>query len=141
MSAVKEMVSDAEVSSTFPVMRQLRPHLDEGDYLRTIRRMQSSGSYRLAAVVDRERVLCVAGFRIVEFLAWGKFLYVDDLVTDESLRSGGHGERMLNWLAAEGSRNGCEQIHLDSYVVRHNTHRFYFREGMKISAYHFSKAF
>jgi hypothetical protein len=24
-------------------------------------------------------------------------------------------------------------------VQRHDTHRFYFREGMKISSYHFSK--
>jgi len=135
---IKEAVTDAEISATFPVIRQLRPHLVEDEYLETVKGMQRSG-YRLAAVVDGERVLCVAGFRIVEFLAWGRFLYVDDLVTDEDARSGGHGGRMLNWLAAEGKRNDCEQLHLDSYVVRHDTHRFYFREGMKISAYHFSK--
>jgi GNAT superfamily N-acetyltransferase len=63
---------------------------------------------------------------------------VDDLVTDEGSRSKSYGKLMLDWLIGEAKRNGCEQIHLDSGAQRHDTHRFYFREG-KVSAYHFSK--
>ncbi len=82
---------------------------------------------------------CAAGFRIVEFLAWGRFLYVDDLVTAENSRSEGQGKRMLDWLASLAREEGCGQLQLDSGVQRHDAHRFYFREGMKISSYHFSK--
>jgi GNAT superfamily N-acetyltransferase len=135
---VREMVSDEEVASTFPVMCQLRPHLEEVGYVERIREMRQGG-YRLAAVFDEGRVRCVAGFRIQDYLYCGKHLYVDDLVTDESSRSGGYGKLMLDWLLGEAKRNGCEQFHLDSGVQRHDTHRFYLREGMKISAYHFSK--
>ena len=132
------MLSDEEVASTYPVMRQLRPHLVKGKYVGKIGRMREYG-YRLAAVVDDERVLCVAGFRIVEVLAHGKFLYVDDLITDRTYRSRGGGKRMLDWLAAEAKSSGCGQLQLDSGVQRYDAHRFYFREGMRISSYHFAK--
>jgi GNAT superfamily N-acetyltransferase len=136
---IKEALTDAEISATFPVMRQLRLHLVEDEYLRMIRRMQRSG-YRLANATEDGRVRCVAGYRIVEFLAYGKFLYVDDLVTAEDARSGGYGRRMLDWLAGVAREEGAGSLQLDSGVQRHEAHRFYFREGMKISSYHFSVA-
>jgi GNAT superfamily N-acetyltransferase len=51
----------------------------------------------------------------------------------------GHGKRMLDWLTEEARRAGCVQPHLASGVQRSNTHRFYFREGHTLSAYHFRK--
>lgn len=133
------MVSEADVASTFPVMRQLRTHLKEDEYLEEVERMRRSG-YRLAVVLDGGRVRCVAGFRIVEFLAHGKYLYVDDLVTAEDARSEGHGERMLDRLTGIAREEGCGSLQLDSGVQRHEAHRFYFRKGMNISSYHFSKS-
>jgi GNAT superfamily N-acetyltransferase len=133
------MVSDQEITSTYAVIRQLRAHLDEDEYLEKIKRMWRSG-YRLAAATEGGEVRCVAGFRIVEFLAYGKFLYVDDLVTAEDTRSEGHGERMLDWLTGIAREEGCGSLQLDSGVQRHEAHRFYFRHGMKISSYHFSKS-
>lgn len=132
------MVSEADVASTFPVMRRLRAHLEEDGYLETVERMRRSG-YRLTAVVDEDRVRCVAGFRVQENLYGGRHLYVDDLITDGDTRSQGHGRQMLDWLVVEARRNGCGQFHLDSGVQRSDTHRFYFREGLTISAYHFRK--
>lgn len=136
---VREMISDKDVAATFAVMRQLRTHLTEEEYAESVKRMRASDNYRLAAVLDGGRVGCVAGYRIAEFLAHGRILYVDDLVTGEDTRSAGHGRRMLGWLAAEAEKNGCAGLQLDSGTWRHEAHRFYFREGMKISSYHFSK--
>ena len=104
-SEVREMVSDEEVVSAFPVMCQLRPHLGEGGYRERIRGVRQGG-YRLAAVVDEGQVRCVAGFRIQDYLYCGKHLYVDDLVTDEGSRSKSYGELMLDWLIGEAKRNG-----------------------------------
>ncbi len=136
---IQEAATDAEISETFPVMHQLRPHLEEEQYLEFVRRLQRSG-YRLTFATEGGEVRCVAGFRIVEFLAYGKFLYVDDLVTVEDARSEGHGKRMLDWLAGVARKEGCESFQLESGVQRHQAHRFYFREGMKISSYRFSMA-
>ena len=136
---IRNLTTDEEIEATFPVMSQLRQHLDESEYLSNVRRMEESDGYRLAAGFEDSRVRCVAGYRISEFLAYGKILYVDDLVTDEDARSRDFGGRMIGFLAEEARREGYAQLHLDSGVQRHDAHRFYFREGMKISNYHFIK--
>ncbi len=133
-------IPDDEVRATYPVMRQLRPqYISEEEYAATVGRMREAG-YRLVAVFDGEgQVLGVAGFRIGESLWAGRVLYVDDLVTNEDARSTGAGAKMLRWLEDEGARSGCTQLYLDSGVQRGRAHRFYFREGMTISSFHFTK--
>jgi hypothetical protein len=111
----KEMISDVESVPTFAVMRQLRTHLIEGEYLGTIKRLRHS-DYRIPAVVEAGEVRCVAGFRIVAFLAHGKFLYVDDLVAGESARLEGHAKRMFDWLSAVAREESCRSLQFDSGV-------------------------
>jgi GNAT superfamily N-acetyltransferase len=83
----------------------------------------------------------LAGFRINEYLAWERHLYVDDFVTAEVHRGQGHADRLFAWLEEEARRAGCTQFHLDSGVGenRQDAHRFYFRHGLRISAYHFQR--
>ncbi|MGH3086357.1 MAG: GNAT family N-acetyltransferase [Rubrobacteraceae bacterium] len=135
---VREVSSEEEVRKTYPVMRQLRSHLAEDEYVSAVERMRGEG-YRLAAAFDDGTILGVAGFRVQEFLYCGKILYVDDLVTAKEARSTGVGAAMMRWLEDEAKRNGCEQLHLDSGVQRKEAHRFYFREGMGIFSFHFVK--
>jgi GNAT superfamily N-acetyltransferase len=107
-----------------------------------IKRQRASG-YRLAGAfaAGREEAVAVAGFRINEFLAWDKHLYVDDFVTAESYRGQGHADRLFAWLEAEARQAGCTQLHLDSAVGEHrqDAHRFYFRHGLRIAAFHFQR--
>ena len=132
-------VSDSDVQACYPVMRQLRPHLREESFLERVRSLQTRG-YRLAYVSAGDSPVAVAGFRIGECLAWGRFLYVDDLVTAPSVRSKGYGSCLLRWLREVAESEGCEEMHLDSGVQRADAHRFYEREGMQVSSYHFSFA-
>lgn len=128
---------DAELQACYGVMRQLRPHLREDEFVQRIREQQQAG-YRLAYIEEGGRPVAVAGFRVGLNLAWGRFLYVDDLVTDEAHRSQGYGAAMLRWLFAQAKALGCQQVHLDSGVQRKDAHRFYQREGMRLASYHFS---
>jgi GNAT superfamily N-acetyltransferase len=124
----------------WPVMRQLRPHLDESSFVDQVQRQQSAWGYRLAYAADATGVGAIrgcAGFRVTEFLAWGRTLYVDDLVTDEVHRGHGVGGVLLDWLVAEAKSAGCAQLHLDSGVQRFGAHRFYLTHGMDITAHHF----
>lgn len=76
-----------------------------------------------------------------ENLAWGQFVYVDDLVTRVELRRRGHAAAVIEWVEEEGRRQRCAQLHLDSGVgpERADAHRFYFRHGLVITAYHFAR--
>ena len=129
--------SDTDILRCFPVMLQLRPHLVEAEFVARVRGMQAQG-FRLARLEEDGAVRAVAGYRYHEKLFSGSTLYVDDLVSDPAQRSRGHGARLLAWLIAEARKNRCDLFELDSGVQRFDAHRFYFRERMKISSYHFT---
>jgi hypothetical protein len=46
---------------------------------------------------------------------------------------------LLAELARRAAAAGCSVLDLDSGVQRHDAHRFYFREAMHISSYHFMR--
>ena len=131
--------SDEAIRRSFAVMSELRPDYTPETYLRQVRKQMDGHHYRIATLADQAGVQCVAGFRITESLAWKKFMYVDDLVTANSGRSSGYGKHMLDWLIDLARENGCGELHLDSGVQRHSAHRFYLRERMDITCYHFMR--
>ncbi|MBX7105570.1 MAG: GNAT family N-acetyltransferase [Gemmataceae bacterium] len=131
--------SDEQIAECFGVYVQLRPHLrDAADLVERVRRQMADG-FRLITVRRNGRVAAVAGYRVSENLAWGKFLYVDDLVTDAGTRSTGCGRELLDWLIVEARQLNCRQLHLDSGVQRFAAHRFYLRERMDITSHHFAR--
>ena len=138
MSAVvRKLTTDEDILAGRRVMRQLRPQITEDAYLSTVRRMMQTDGYLQAAVFEGHTVVAVAGYRFMEMLYAGKTLYVDDLNTDDTRRSRGHGKMLMEWLKNEAKSRGCVQLQLDSGVQREQTHRFYFREGLTINCYHF----
>lgn len=93
----------------------------------------------MAVTAESDGVVSVAVWRVFEDTNVGRRLYVDDLVSDEQRRSRGAGRLLLGWLEDKARELGCGALTLDSGVQRHDAHRFYFREGMVISAYCFKK--
>ncbi len=126
-----------EIARCYPVVAELRPHLEAGPFVEQVVRQQRDG-YRLAFLQDEEGVRACAGYRISESLSWGRFLYVDDLVTASTARSRGFGGELLDWLVAQARAAGCAQFHLDSGVQRFGAHRFYLTKRMDIIAHHFA---
>lgn len=133
---IRVATTDAEIAACYPVMRELRHHIREEQFLSRVRSQENTG-YRLAYVQEQDGVVAVAGFRVGENLAWGNFLYVDDLVTHSGHRSKGYGANLLSWLKEQAKILGCEQMHLDSGAQRKDAHRFYEREGMSLAGFHF----
>ena len=130
--------NDDDTGRCFPVMVQLRPHLTADDFIVRVKRQFQLSGYRLAYVEENGKIKAVAGFRITEMLFRGRFMYVDDLVTDATERSRGYGAALFDWLVEHAKTQKCEQFALDSGVHRSGAHRFYFTKRMEIVAYHFS---
>lgn len=131
--------SETDLLRCFPVVVQLRPHLSQGEFVSRVLLQQQEG-YQLAFLQQQETVKAIAGFRVMNLLSHGKVLYVDDLITDAASRSQGHGQRLINWLIDQAHSQGCTTLQLDSGVHRGEAHRFYFREGLVITAFHFAKS-
>ena len=131
-------MAPTEVGRCHEVMRELRPHFaNRKKFVEQVGRQQREG-YLLAFVEADGEVRAVAGYRFLQSLYSGRFLYVDDLVTRAADRSSGYGGKLLDWLVQQARKNNCANLELDSGVQRFDAHRFYFAKRMKISSYHFA---
>jgi GNAT superfamily N-acetyltransferase len=119
------------------VHRQLRPHMP-GDYVGRMSEVFAGGAEMAVAVVDG-RVAGITVFRVLEKTHSGRDLYCDDLITDEKLRSSGVGHALMQYMERICAERGCDTFSLDSGTYRPQAHKFYFREGMTISSFHFDK--
>ncbi len=130
-------VTDEEILATFSVMRQLRPHIQENAYVALVRKLEAEVRFQIAALRLNGEVTAVAGFRLCHSLGWGRYLYIDDLVTNDKARSTGAGKAMVEWLADFARNQACAEVRLDSAVNRYGAHRFYLRERFDIVCHHF----
>ncbi|HEX4018311.1 MAG TPA: GNAT family N-acetyltransferase [Frankiaceae bacterium] len=120
----------------YEVLRHLRTELT----LPQLHEIYAEGfpqGLRFTAVDDDGRLVAAAGWRLVACTTVGRRLYIDDLVTDPNVRSAGHGRLLLGELEKRARAAGCRILDLDSGVHRSDAHRFYFRERMSITSYHF----
>lgn len=131
-------LTEPEIAACFAVMRELRPHLSEAGFVEQVQRQMKNHGYVLVYVASQNEVVAVAGYRVAEFLAWGRTFYVDDLVCRSAFRERGYGGKLLDWLLEKARELSCDQFHLDSGVTRHDAHRLYLGRKLQISSHHFS---
>ena len=122
---VKELITRDEIMQGFPVMRQLRSHLDEHTYLELVLEAREVDRYRMFALMEGEKVVAVTGFKPMTTLYYGRFVWVCDLVTEQNNRSRGYGEKLLSYVHTWGKENGFESVALSSGLQRSDAHRFY----------------
>lgn len=130
-------LSEQEISDCYPVMAELRPHIRRDEFVPTVKRLTEVAGFRLAYLTD-DGVKAVAGFRVSEWLAGGRYLEIEDLVAKSGERSKGYGGKLFDWLVAHAKEKGCAQVRLVSNVSRSDAHRFYLQKGMKLEAHYFS---
>ena len=140
-SALVDLAADNAdaVTRCLPVLRVLRPHLGPDEAIAAQLARQARQGYRLLAVVAADgAVLALAGWRFQENTVYGRFLYVDDLVTLPDRRGDGLGERLIQALADEGRAAGCTRLVLDTGITNSAAQRFYYRQRLAIGALRFS---
>ena len=81
---LRHVESDQDFHAAFAVMRELRPHLvDAAAFVAQVERQAVQG-YRLLAAWQGTELVGLAGYRFQENLIYGRFVYIDDLVTTAS---------------------------------------------------------
>ena len=137
---IRTLTTDAELREVWPLVAQLRPEFNQPRFVAQMLRQIADGC-RATVLFDGEGVpRAFACWRVLEMLAVGRHVYVDDLVTDATARKRGHGKALLDWLKAEAGQLGCVRLQLDSGTQRQDAHAFYLREGLRIEAFHFGIA-
>jgi GNAT superfamily N-acetyltransferase len=125
------------LQATGELHRTLRPSLPV-DYESYMRRMFDEGA-EMAILVVNGLVASLVVYRCHHTTFHGFRCYVDDLVTDEARRGLRLGHTLLAWCETRARERGCDTFDLESGVQRPRTHQFYFREGLTIFAFGFTK--
>ena len=135
ISHIEHSTDDLEAS--FPIMKELRPHLkDRASYVVQIAHQRTQG-YRLLAAWSDGAIVGLAGYRLMDNMLYGRFVYVDDLVVTASLHRSGLGERLLNAARQQAIALQCENFVLDTGLHMPLAQRFYFRQGLLAKGMHF----
>lgn len=132
---IQKAQTDEQILKCFDLMKMLRPQLAKEKFIEQVRRQMEEG-YSLTYIEDESGVKSVAGYRIAHYLAWGRVLYLDDLITLPEARGIGFGTHLLKWLTVEAKRFECNGIHLDTGIERNDAHRLYLNLGMTINGLH-----
>ena len=134
---IKTAESRDDIELCYAILAELRPHLKEVDFIATIQRLSECTGFKLACLMDGD-AKAVAGYRVSEWLHSGKYLEIEDFITNSTDRLKGYGRQLFDWLVAQARLEGCSQLRLVSGVKRTDAHRFYARNGMVHEAHYFS---
>lgn len=121
-------------------MSELRPHFtSQEEFLMQVKRQIENDDFQLVYLEETE-IKAVAGIRIGEWLARGKYLEIEDLVTKSDSRSKNYGGQLFDWILDYAKSKNCREIKLVSHVTRFGAHKFYLNKGMILDAHFFSIA-
>ncbi|MDW0109469.1 GNAT family N-acetyltransferase [Sporosarcina aquimarina] len=119
------LVTEEELIEAFPLMNQLRTHLNLEEYLELVYESGAKERYQMLGLRDKDVLKAVIGFKPMITLYYGRSLWVCDLVTDKQARSKGYGEKLLSHVEHWGKQHNYESIALSSGLQRTNAHHFY----------------
>jgi GNAT superfamily N-acetyltransferase len=125
MTQIKVLKTKSDWKEAFPVMKQLRTHLDEEEFLQLVKEATENESYKMVALYSQGQMVAVTGFMPMTTLYNGRSIWVCDLVTDSNHRSQGYGEILLTYIQNWAKENGYERVSLSSGLQRTDAHRFY----------------
>jgi len=122
---IKELDID-EIAQAFPVVSQLRPHLNWAEYIELVKTMKTSG-YQAVCLHENEsgKIVSYAGFAKLVNLYYGEHIWVYELVTDEAKRGKGYGKLLLSHIEKYARDNALNCVALSSGVQKERAHKFY----------------
>ncbi len=117
--------TEEELREAFPIVKELRGHLDEQTFLALVQESQVKNQYQLFALYDKGKIAAVIGFQPMITLYYGRFVWVCDLVTTADERSKGYGNQLLRYVESWAKERKYQAIALSSGLQRTDAHRFY----------------
>lgn len=133
---IKTAISDTDILKCWHCIQALRPHLEEQDFIPTIKEMLGEG-YSLAFIEEGGIAVSTIGFRYVQFLFNGKHFYIDDLSTLPEARGKGYASGLLDHVINIAKKHGYTSVTLDSGHHRFPAHKLYMNKGFTIVGHHF----
>ncbi len=134
-----EMKSLQQLEEAFIILKELRPHLTFEKFTNIYQNAQAEGNYSILGLFSDSQLVAIMGYRFLHDFVRGKHLYIDDLVTSESMRSKGFGAILLQKAEEISQQNGCSTLRLCTGIENKNAKKFYERENWNFRAVVYTK--
>ena len=128
--------SEADIERCYPIVARWREIGNCDQFVRHIREQQTCG-YHFVYLED-DKIEAIAGFYILQTLARTRVLYLDDWIGETSEYASGYSRILFDWLIDYARDKHCQSLRLNSSIQNPQAHQFYFRNKMKIEAFHFA---
>lgn len=120
--------SDPLIDEAFAVLHELRTKLSREQYVAMFAAGADAQWTSTVAVLDGT-VVGIVNWRVQQNTAHGYHVFIDDLCTTATRRSGGVGKALNDYVVQRARALECECVTLTSGNQRTDAHRFYLREG------------
>ncbi len=129
----------SDLEKCFPIMKELRPHLKYEEYLAIYDEAHRRDGFEIVAIEENNQILAVMGYRILFDYVRGKHIYIDDLVSSESVRSKGLGAELLKYAEGVAKDLNCKTLRLCAVIENERGVQFYEKNGWLKRAFAFTK--
>lgn len=133
---VKIIKTDLEIQQCWEVAFLLRPHLNKNNWSSMISEMMQNEKYCIAGIMDNDKFVAFAGYRVMTSLHSGNIIYIDDLCTLESYRGKGLASQLLRHVKAIATSNNKDAVVLDTNFNNNTAQKLYLSNGFKLAALH-----
>ncbi|WP_431241260.1 GNAT family N-acetyltransferase [Flavobacterium sp. P21] len=135
---IKKIETELEIEQCWDVAFVLRPHLDKTKWKPTIAEMMQNEKYNIAGIMDQNKVVAFAGYRIMTSLHSGNIIYIDDLCTLESHRGKGLATQLLKHVEEIAISLDKDYVVLDTAFTNNTAQKVYLKNGFALTAVHLS---
>jgi GNAT superfamily N-acetyltransferase len=133
---IKKIETEEEIEQCWDVAFVLRPHLDKNNWQATIAEMRQNEKYSIAGIIDNDKVVAFAGYRVMTSLHSGNIIYIDDLCTLESYRGKGFATQLLNHVKEIALSLNKDAVVLDTGFNNNTAQKVYLKNGYEFVAVH-----
>lgn len=139
-SLVVRLVETHEQLDALRLLAGLNPEVREEELqCRLDDILQKHSHYELYGAYDGNQLVAVCGAWVATKLWCGRYLEIDNIVTDPNCRSQGVGTQLMEAMETLARKRDCNILVLDSYASNTSSHRLYHRLGYEIKGFHFVK--
>jgi GNAT superfamily N-acetyltransferase len=136
---IKILDSANEMYAQFDLIKQLSKNVSYQNYCLMIDEMVLL-NYKQAVAYLNNKPISVCGYWINTKIYSGKYVELDNVVTDENYRGKKIGELLCNFVLKIAKENNCKTAMLDAYLENESAHTFYQNLGFDKKGYHFIKS-
>ena len=103
-----------------------------------ISEMMQNEKYCIAGIMDNDKFVAFAGYRMMTSLHSGNIIYIDDLCTLESYRGKGLASQLLSHVKAIAVSTNKDAVVLDTNFNNNTAQKLYLKSGFQLAALHLS---